>query len=92
LLIDSEVRVQIYQSWPDTFSLLRRDSAGENRPALAVYYDFGFRTELKIEVPPRMHVVAAKGRNYNQIGAILEIENRCCSLATGFAAPRGEQH
>ena len=61
-------------------------------PALAVYYDFGFGTALEIEVPRGMHVVAAKGRNNNEIGSILEIKNRCCSLAPRFAAPRSEHH
>lgn len=64
----------------------------EKPPALAVYYDFGFGTALEIEVPRRMHVVAAKGRNHNEIGFILEIKHRCCSLAPGFPAPRSEQH
>ena len=64
----------------------------EKPPVLAVYHDFGFRTALKIKVPRRMHVVAAKGRNNNEIGSILEIKNRCCSLPPGFAAPGGEQH
>jgi len=64
----------------------------EKPPALAVYYDFGFRIALKITVPRRMHVIAAKGRNNNEIGSILEIKNRCCSLAPRFAAPRSEHH
>ena len=64
----------------------------EKPPALAVYHDFGFRTALKIKVPRRMHVVAAKGRNNNEIGSILEIKNRYCSLAPGYAAPRSEHH
>jgi hypothetical protein len=64
----------------------------EKPPPLAVYDYFGFRTAFKIKVPRRMHVVAAKGRNHNEIGFILEIKHRCCSLAPGFPAPRSEQH
>jgi hypothetical protein len=37
----------------------------EQPPALAVYYDFGFRTVFKIEVPRRMHIVAGKRPNNN---------------------------
>jgi hypothetical protein len=39
-----------------------------------------------------MHVVAAKGRNYNQIVSRLEVENRGCSFAAGFAASRSQHH
>jgi hypothetical protein len=37
----------------------------EKLPALAVYHDFGFWTVLKIKVPRRMDIVAAKGRDNN---------------------------
>ena len=39
-----------------------------------------------------MHVVAAKGRNHNEIGSIFEIKNRCRSLPPCFAALRSEHH
>lgn len=32
----------------------------EKPPTLALDYDFGFRTALKIKVPCRMHVVSTK--------------------------------
>jgi hypothetical protein len=92
LLIDGEVRVHLYQSRPDKSFLFGRDPIGEKPPVLSVDYDFGFRTALKIEVPRRMHVVAAKGRNNNEIGSILEIENRGASLASRYAASRSEHH
>ena len=64
----------------------------EKPSPLAVYYDFGFRTLFKIKIPRRMHIVAAKRPNNNQIGSVLKIENRCCSLSTCFAAPRNQHH
>jgi len=64
-LIDSEIRVHLYQSRPDKFFLFGRDPIREKPPALAVYYDFGFWTVLKIKVPRRMDIVAAKGRDNN---------------------------
>ena len=92
LLIDSEVGVHLYQSRPDKFFLFGRDLIGTKPLVLAAQHDFGFRPALKITVPRRMHVVAAKGRNNNDIAFMSEIENRCCSLAPCFAAPRRQHH
>ena len=64
----------------------------EKPPALAVHQGFGFRTALEIEVPRRMHVVAAKGRNHDKIGSILEIKHRRCSLPPCFPALRSKHH
>lgn len=68
------------------------DPACDNPPALAVYQDFGFRTLLEIQVPCRMHVVASEGRYHNEVGAILEIEDRRRSRPPRFAALRSEHH
>ena len=65
---------------------------GEKPTVRAVQQDFGSRKGLEIEIPGRMHVVAAKGRHNDQIGSVLEIENRGGSHAPCPAALRCEQH
>lgn len=92
LLVDCEIRIYFYQSWPDEIFLLGRDPMGEKSPVRAVQQNFGSRKGLEIEVPGRMHVVAAKGCHNDQIGSVLELEDRDGSRAPCSAALRPEQH